>query len=85
MNFWWEILVAEIGWREISYIQQDDGNGRKTSEDAMEVTDWYYLDDLKRNLWTYEKEEQKTYVKTVFTRTIRKLMALMGYGLPSRR
>ena len=51
----------------------------------MEVTDWYYLDDLKRNLWTYEKEEQKTYVKTVFTRTIRKLMALMHSGLLSRR
>ena len=32
----------------MSYIQQDDENGRKANEDAMEVIDRYHLDGLKR-------------------------------------
>ena len=57
------------------HIQQDNENGRKADEDAMEVIDRYHLDSLKR---------KKTQAKAACTRT-RKLMALMDSDRPSRR
>ena len=69
-------MVAEGGCRKMSYIQQDDENGSKANEDAMEVIDRYHLDGVKR---------KKTEAKAACTRTRRKLMALMDSDLPSRR
>ena len=69
-------MVAEGGYREMSYIQQDNGNGSKGNGDAMEAIDGYHLDGLKR---------KKTQAKAACTRTRRKLMALMDSDLPSRR
>ena len=69
-------MIAEGGWREISYIQQDNENGENANEDATEVIDGYHLDGLKR---------KKTQAKAACTRTIRKLMTLMDSDLPSRR
>ena len=60
----------------MSYIQQDDENGRKTNEGAVEVIVRYHLDDLNR---------KKTQAKGACTITRRILMALMGSDLRSRR
>ena len=60
----------------MSYIQQDNENGEKANEDAMEVIDKYYLDGLKR---------KKTHAKTASKRTERKLMPLMDSDLPPKR
>ena len=59
----------------MSYIQQDNENGRKGNEDTIEVIDRYHIDELKR----------KTQAKAACTRTRRKLMALMDSDLPSKR
>ena len=32
----------------MSYIQQDNENGRKGNEDTIEVIDRYHIDELKR-------------------------------------
>ena len=69
-------MVAEVGYREMSYTQQDDENGSKANEDAMEVIDRYHLDGLKR---------KKTLAKVECTRTRRKLVALMNSDLPPRK
>ena len=60
----------------MSYIQQDNENGRKGNEDTIEVIDRYHIDELKR---------RKTQAKAACTRTRRKLMALMDSDLPSKR
>ena len=57
-------------------IQQDDENGRKANEDAMEVIVRYHLNGLRR---------KETQAKAACTRTRRKLMALMDSDLQSRR
>ena len=59
----------------MSYIHQDRGSGGKPNEDAMEVID-RYVDGLKR---------KKTQAKAAYTRTRRKLMALIDSDLPSGR
>ena len=60
-------MVAEGGYRKMSYIQQNDENGSKTNKDAMEIIDRYHLDGLKR---------KKTQAKAVCRRTRRKLMTI---------
>ena len=61
MNSVIHILLAEGGWREMSYIQQDNENGENANEDAMEVIDRYYLDGLKKKKLTLKQhvKEQK--------------------------
>ena len=52
-------MVAEGGWREMLYIQQGDENGGKANEDAMEVTDRYHVDGLKRKKRRLKQHVQK--------------------------
>ena len=69
-------MVSDCDWREMSYIKQDNGNGGKTNEDAMEVIDRYHLDGLKR---------KKTLAKAAYTRARRKTMTSIDSDPASRR
>ena len=60
----------------MSYIQQDDENGRKANEDTIKAIDRYHLNGLRR---------KETQAKAACTRTRRKLMALIDSDLQSRR